>query len=101
MPGDAFENGVAKKAIKTVRLSREAVITLFGEIEERVTELPMHQDSVVKLDDEIANAKTKIDIVRSKNVIFVQALLEHDEAVEESAGFKLDQKEVRQSIKAL
>ena len=101
MPGDAFETGVAKKAIKTVRLSREAVITLFGEIEERVTELPMHQDSVASLDDEIANAKTEIAKVRSRNEVFVQALLEHDEAVEETEGFKLDQKEVRESIKAL
>ena len=38
MPGDAFETGVAKKAIKTLRLSREAVIALFVEIEEIVSQ---------------------------------------------------------------
>ena len=61
----------------------------------------MHQDSVARLEKEIANAETEIAECRSMNRIFVRALLEHDEAVKETEGFKLDQKEVRKSIKAL
>ena len=98
---DAFDTAMAKRAIKSFRLSRETVITLFAEIEERVIELTMHQDSVDKLDKEIAKAETEIVKVRSRNEIFVQALLEHVEAVKRTEGFKTDQKEVRQSIKAL
>ena len=67
MPEDAFETAMAKRAIKGLRLDRKAVSALFAEIEERVTELPMHQDSVAQLDDEITDAKTQIDRVRCKN----------------------------------
>ena len=72
MSEDAFETAMAKRAIKGLKLDRKAVSTLFAEIKERVTELPMHQDSVARLDDEIANAKTEIAEFRSKNKIVMQ-----------------------------
>ena len=71
MAEEAFNTAMTKSGIKGLRLDREAVITLFAEIEERVTELPMNQDSVAELDDEIVTAKTEIAKVRSRNEIFV------------------------------
>ena len=101
MAEEAFNTAMTKRGIKGLRLDREAVITLFAEFEERVTELPMNQDSVAKLDDEIASAKIEIANVRSLNKIFVRALLEHAGAVGQANGFIQDQKGVRDSIKAL
>ena len=43
MSEDAFDTAMAKRAIKGLRLDRKAVIALFADIEERVTELPMQQ----------------------------------------------------------
>ena len=100
MAEEAFNTAMTKRGIKGLKLDRETIINLFVEIEERVSELPMHQDSVAKLDDEIASAKTEIARVRSRNEIFVRALFE-SESVEQADGFKLDQKQVRQSIKDL
>ena len=90
MAEEVFNTAMAKRGIKGLRLDREAVITLLEEIKERVTELPMQQDSVAQLDDETATAKTEIAKVRSRNEIFVRALLEHGGAVGQTEGFKLD-----------
>ena len=101
MADEVFDTAMAKRGIKGLRLDRETVITLFAEIEERVTKLPKQQNSVAKLDDEKAAAKIEIANVRSLNKIFVRALLDQGVAVGQAEGFKLDQKGVRDSIKAL
>merc|ERR1711874_386596 len=61
----------------------------------------MQQTSVAKLDKEKAAAIIEIANARSLNKIFVRALLDQGVAVEQSEGYKLDQKTVRDSIKAL
>ena len=98
MADEAFNTAMTKRGIKGLKLDREIVINLFTEIEERVSSLPMDQDSVAKLDDEIASAKTEIANVRCLNKIFGRALLGEHESVVQADGFKLDQKQVRQSI---
>lgn len=101
MADQVFSTAMAKRGIKGLRQDRQAVIILFAEIEERVTELPMELSSVADLEDEIATAKIEIANVRSLNRIFVRALLDEGVDVEQSEGYKLDQKTVRDSIKAL
>ena len=54
MPEDAFDAAVAKKAIKSLRANRNAIISLFAEIEETVSTLPIDQASVAKLNEETA-----------------------------------------------
>ena len=81
MAEQAFNTAMAKRGTNGLRQDRQAVIILFAEIEERVSELPMQQNSVAKLNDEKAAAKFEIAKVRSRNEIFVCALLEHGGAV--------------------
>ena len=50
MSDDAFDTAMAKRSIRGLRLDREAVRTIFAEIEDIISELPLSQDSVTELD---------------------------------------------------
>ena len=93
MPGDGFNAIVAKKAVKSLRANRDAIISLFVEIEERVTTLPMEQSSVSKLKKELVYSEEQIKKFRSSNRAFVQAVLLEDADAKDSETFKKNQKD--------
>ena len=101
MPAEGFDAIMVKRPIKALRANRNAIISLFEEIEKTVSTLPIDQASVVELNRETAHAETQIEEFRSNNKSFVQSVLAEDESLNESEGYKLDQEKFWEAIKGV